>query len=76
VETSGLNDFRGFRLRTDDGGIVVFTLGRLENVAEFPPNHLPEHMAASDRLRIWFAPEGDELVVYRMEHGEGVDPPG
>jgi len=76
VETSGLNDFRGFQLRLDSGEIVVFTLGRLENAAEFPPNHLPEHLAASDRLRIWFVPEGDALVVYRMEHGEGVDPPG
>lgn len=68
VETTGLNDFRGFRLRTDQGDVHVFTLGRLENAAEFPPSHLPEHMAAADRLRVFFRLEDGALVAYRIEH--------
>jgi hypothetical protein len=68
VETTGLNDFRGFRLRTDQGDVHVFTLGRLENAAEFPPSHLPEHMANADRLRVFFRVEDGALVAYRIEH--------
>lgn len=68
VETTGLNDFRGFRLRTDEGDVHVFTLGRLENAAEFPPSHLPEHMANADRLRVFFRVEDEALVAWRIEH--------
>lgn len=68
VETTGLNDFRGFQLRTDTGDVHVFTLGRLENAAEFPPNHLPEHMAAADRLRVSFEVVDGALVVHRIDH--------
>jgi hypothetical protein len=76
VETTGLNDFRGFQLRTDAGDVHVFTLGRLENATEFPPNHLPEHMAAADRLRVSFEVVDGALVVYRIDHAYEDASPG
>jgi hypothetical protein len=76
VETTGLNDFRGFQLRTDTGDVHVFTLGRLENPTEFPPNHLPEHMAAADRLRVSFVAVDGALVVYRIDHAYEKASPG
>lgn len=76
IDTSGLNDFRGFQLRLDSGHVVPFTLGRLENAVDFPPSHLPEHMAASDRLRVTFTGEGAALVVRRIDHASASPPPG
>ena len=76
IDTSGLNDFRGFQLRLDSGQVVAFALGRLENATEFPPSHLPEHMAASDRLRVTFMDEGGTLVVHRIDHATVRSSPG
>ena len=42
-------------------------VGTLENGVEFPPGHLAEHLASSSPLRVFFRPEGDRLVVYRLE---------
>jgi hypothetical protein len=76
IDTSGLNDFRGFQLRLDSGQVVAFALGRLENATAFPPSHLPEHMAASDRLQVTFADEGGTLVVHRIDHAAVTPSPG
>jgi hypothetical protein len=67
VTAEGLADVKGFRLRTGDGQEIDFEIGTLENGVEFPPGHLAEHLASSSPVRVFFRPDGDCLVVYRIE---------
>ena len=67
VEAGGLTDVRGFTLRTADGTTVAFTIGDLENGAEFPPGHLVEHQATAQRVRVWYRVDGDARVAIRLE---------
>jgi hypothetical protein len=67
VDTAGLGNVTGFTIRTGEGRQIVFALRGLENSAEFPPAHLSEHLASSQPVRVWFRPEGGELVAYRLE---------
>jgi hypothetical protein len=62
-----LSDVSGFTLRLATGRQITFRLGKLENGAEFPPGHLAEHMATSAPIRVYFRPQGSDLVVYRIE---------
>lgn len=70
IDSLGLTKVGGFTLRTDTGAEVPFTIGTLENGAEFPPGHLDEHMATSSPVRAFFRDEGGRLVVYRIEDAE------
>ena len=67
VDATGLSDVSGFTLRLATGRQITFRLGKLENGAEFPPGHLAEHMATSAPIRVYFRPQGSDLVVYRIE---------
>jgi hypothetical protein len=67
VTAEGLARVKGFRLRTGEGQEIDFEIGTLENGVEFPPGHLAEHLATSSPVRVFFRPEGDRLVVYRLE---------
>ena len=67
VDSSGLNDVRGFTLRSNSGETLTFVIGTLENGDEFPPGHLTEHMAAASPILVFFREENDELVVFRIE---------
>jgi hypothetical protein len=71
LESEGLTKVRGFVLRTDDGRELAFSIGVLENGAEFPPSHLAEHMATGSAVRISFRDEGGVPVVYRIEDAPG-----
>ena len=70
IDSLGLTKVRGFTLRTDAGAEIPFTIGTLENGAEFPPGHLAEHMSTSSPVRVFFRDEGGTLVVYRIEDAE------
>ena len=70
IDSQGLTKVRGFTLRTDAGAEIAFTIGTLENGAEFPPGHLAEHMATSSPVRVFFRDEAGTLVVYRIEDAE------
>lgn len=70
IDSQGLTKVRGFTLRTDAGVEIPFTIGRLENGAEFPPGHLAEHMATSSPVRVFFRDEAGTSVVYRIEDAE------
>jgi len=70
VDSQGLTKVRGFTLRTDSAAEIPFTIGTLENGAEFPPGHLAEHMSTSSPVRVFFRDEGGTLVVYRIEDAE------
>jgi hypothetical protein len=70
IDSQGLTKVRGFTLRTDSGAEIPFTVGILENGAEFPPGHLAEHMATSSPVRVFFRDESGPPVVYRIEDAE------
>ena len=70
IDSHGLTKVRGFTLRTDAAAEIPFTIGTLENGAEFPPGHLAEHMSTSSPVHVFFRDEGGTLVVYRIEDAE------
>jgi hypothetical protein len=67
IDSAGLDQVKGFTLRTPDGGRVTFTLGSLENATEFPPGHLAEHRATSSPVRVFYRLEAGVPTVYRLE---------
>lgn len=67
VDARGLADVRGFTLRTDDARTVSFRIDALDNAAEFPPGHLVEHQATSQRVRVWYRTDGPDPVAFRIE---------
>jgi len=67
VRSEGLDRVNGFDLRTIDQGTLAFTIGDLENGAEFPPGHLVEHQATAQPVRVWFRTEGADRVAVRLE---------
>ena len=69
IDSSGLAAVAGFDLRLDDGRVLSFRIGTLENGDVFPPGHLAEHLATSAPVRVYFRVSGTDLVVYRLEDG-------
>jgi hypothetical protein len=67
IDSAGLADVRGFDLRLNDGTILGFTLGPLENGAEFPPGHLSEHQATGAPVRVSYRIVNGIPTVYRLE---------
>jgi hypothetical protein len=67
VRSEGLDRVNGFDLRTIDQGTLAFTLGDLENGAEFPPGHLVEHQATGQPVRVWYRTEAGDRVAVRLE---------
>lgn len=66
VDSGGLDDVRGFTLRTIDGTIIEFSIGSLENETEFPPGHLAEHQATGDPVTVTYDVEGNRNVATRI----------
>jgi hypothetical protein len=67
VRSEGLDQVRGFDLRTGDGGTVEFVIGDLENGSTFPPGHLVEHQATGQPVRVSFVMDGATKVAIRIE---------
>jgi hypothetical protein len=67
VDSQGLDDVRGFTLRSSTGDELEFKIGELENGDEFPPGHLTEHQAAASPVLVFFREENGELVAFRIE---------
>jgi hypothetical protein len=67
VESEGIDKVREFTLRTDDGALVAFTIGNLENGGTFPAGHLVEHQATAQKVRVWYNMEGETRVAVRLE---------
>lgn len=70
IDSQGLTKVTAFRVRSPGGTETSFTIGVLENGAEFPPGHLAEHMSTSSPIRVYFRDEDGTLVVYRIEDAE------
>ncbi len=69
IDATGLSSVSEFTLRLDDGRLVTFRIGLLDNGDQFPPGHLAEHLATSAPVRVYFRREGSDLVVFRLEDG-------
>jgi hypothetical protein len=67
VDSAGLADVKGFDLRLNDGTILAFILGPLENGAQFAPGHLSEHQATGVPVRVSYRVVNGVLIVYRLE---------
>ncbi|HYN69915.1 MAG TPA: hypothetical protein VEX41_06880 [Candidatus Eisenbacteria bacterium] len=67
IESASLSEVFGFDLRLPDGTILAFTIGPLENAAEFPPGHLSEHQATGAPVRVSYRIIDGVPVVYRLE---------
>ena len=67
VDSVSLTDVRRFAIRTSDGRIVFFAVGRLENGAQFPPGHLGEHEATASPIRVTYRDDNGEHVAVRLE---------
>jgi hypothetical protein len=67
VDSQGLGNVRGFRLRTADGRILTFDLSADRNGAQFPPGHLTEHLATAAAVRVWYEGSGDQLKALWLE---------
>lgn len=69
VDTPSLGQVDGFELLTDDGQTLAFDTTDLEFDAAFPVSHLSEHQLLSDPVRVTYHPDGERLVVTRLEDG-------
>jgi hypothetical protein len=67
IEAEGFTKVTAFTIRTDDGRQLRFVMGQLENGAEFPPNHLAEHLAGSTKIRVFYRQQGADQLAYRLE---------
>ena len=67
VESAGLDQVKGFTMRTNAGDTIVFKIGTLDNADEFPAGHLKEHQASSSPVFVFFRQENGQLVVYHLE---------
>jgi hypothetical protein len=67
VSQTSLVDVLAFEIRTADGREFEFKVGELDNVAEFPPGHLAEHMADSVPIRVEFHVENNELIATHLD---------
>jgi hypothetical protein len=67
IDSAGLGDVRGFRLRTADGRTLTFDLSADRNGAQFPPGHLGEHLATAAPVRVWYEGSGDQLKALWLE---------
>jgi hypothetical protein len=56
-----------FTLRTNDGVTIAFTLGPLENAADFSLESLADHQSTATPILVFFRDENGRLVVFRIE---------
>jgi hypothetical protein len=67
VDSAGLANVSSFRVRTDDGRTLQFSLATLGNAVQFPPGHLAEHLANSVRVRVWYRDDAGRLAALWLE---------
>jgi hypothetical protein len=67
VDATSLTNVQGFTIRTPDGRTVAFTLGQVDNGAQFPPGHLGEHMATAVPVVVTYRDENGTRVAVHLE---------
>jgi hypothetical protein len=67
VDQASVTAVRSFTLRTNEGQELVFSVGTLDLSANaFPANHLREHMAIAEPVRVEWQTEGTDRVAFRL----------
>ena len=67
VDQASVTTVRSFTLRTNDGQELVFSVGTLDlGGGAFPANHLREHMAIAEPVRVESRIEGNDRVAFRL----------
>lgn len=67
VESAGPADVQAFQLRTAEGGVLTFRVGRLDTSGGgFPAAHLREHLATAERIRVTFTRDGEGLTALHL----------
>ena len=68
VEQTGLAEVTGFTLRTSDGRELRFdTTETRFDAAGFPPQHLQEHRALAEPVRVTYQPKDGTNRVIKLE---------
>ncbi|HSO28971.1 MAG TPA: hypothetical protein VLS28_03655 [Candidatus Sulfomarinibacteraceae bacterium] len=66
VDSRSLTDVDSFTIRTPEGEVIDFTVGALQNGAEFPPGHLVEHIASGVPVVVTYRDGADGRVAIRI----------
>jgi hypothetical protein len=75
VQARSLTEVDGFTLRTPDGQLLEFTAGPIAfDQTSFPPQHLREHQATSQPVKVTYRFEGSTRVATKLEDAPA--PPG
>lgn len=68
VEAVSAVEITAFTLRTADGRLLVFQLGRLDTGGDtFPAVHLREHLATAEPVLVTATRDGNRLTAVRLE---------
>jgi hypothetical protein len=71
VEQTGLAEVAGFTLRTPDGRELTFdTTETRFDAAGFPPQHLQEHRALAEPVRVTYQAKDGTNRVVKLEDAE------
>lgn len=72
IESRGLGEVDGFTLRTSDGRELDFdTTGTRFDAAGFPPDHLQEHRALAEPVKVTYQAKDGRNAVVKLEDAGG-----
>lgn len=75
VKSASLTEIQSFTLRTQDGRVLVFKVGRLElDGGALPAAHLRQHMALNQAVAVAYREEDGERVAYRLVDATWLQP--
>jgi hypothetical protein len=67
VQSASATEVTGFTLRTRDGRVLAFAIGRLDTAPPaFPAVHLREHLVTLVPIQVWYEAEGGRRLARRM----------
>jgi hypothetical protein len=66
VDSVSLAEVTGFTIRTAEGRTIEFSLGALQNGAEFPPGHLVEHIASGVPVVVTYRGDAGARTAIRI----------
>jgi len=68
VEGTSPTEVSSFVLRTDEGRLLDFSVGRLDLSGDaFPAGHLREHLATAQPVRVTYVADGGTPLAIRLE---------
>jgi hypothetical protein len=70
VDSPALGRVDSFELLTQDGEQLTFDSSELPFDPSFPVSHVAEHQMTSEPVRVYYAIDGDRLVVIALADAE------